>query len=49
MATITDEQMRAQLSTTKTYTVVILKAGPNRRMEGVDSILWEHGRRRHRC
>jgi hypothetical protein len=45
MATITDEQMRAQLSTTKTYTVVILKVGPNRQMEGVDSIIWEHGRR----
>ncbi|SNS06824.1 hypothetical protein SAMN05216276_1003189 [Streptosporangium subroseum] len=45
MATITDEQMRAQLSTAKPYTVVILKTGPNRQMEGVDGIIWEHGRR----
>ncbi|MGI8332241.1 hypothetical protein ACRYCC_19915 [Actinomadura scrupuli] len=45
MTTITDEQMRALLPTTKPYTVVILKAGPHRHMEGVDDIIWEHGRR----
>ena len=46
MATIiTDEQMRAQMTTTKTYTAVILKGGPNRRMDGADKIVWEHGRR----
>jgi hypothetical protein len=45
MAEFTDEQMRALLPTTKTYTAVILKAGPNRHMNGVDSIIWEHGRR----
>ena len=45
MAEITDEYMRAMLPTTKEYTAVLLKAGPNRRMEGVDKIVWEHGRR----
>jgi hypothetical protein len=45
MATITDDQMRALLPTTKTYTALILKAGPNRHMEGVEAIIWEHGRR----
>jgi hypothetical protein len=46
MATvITDEQMRAGLTETKAYSIVILKVGPNRHMEGADSIVWEHGRR----
>jgi hypothetical protein len=45
MADITDEQMRALLPTTKTYSLVILKAGPNRQTEGADAIVWEHGRR----
>ena len=45
MVTITDDEMRAMLPTTKTYTAVILKAGPNRRMDGADAIVWEHGRR----
>ena len=45
MATITDEQMRALLPTTRLYSVVILKAGPNRHTDGADAIIWEHGRR----
>jgi hypothetical protein len=45
MAIITDDQMLALLPTTKTYSVVILMEGPNRHMAGVDSIIWEHGRR----
>jgi hypothetical protein len=45
MAIITDEQMLAALPTAKTYTAVILKAGPNRHIDGVDAIIWEHGRR----
>jgi hypothetical protein len=43
--TITDDDMRALLPTTKEYTVVILKAGPNRHITGVEAIIWEHGRR----
>jgi hypothetical protein len=45
MPTITDDEMRALLPTTKAYSVVILKAGPNRHTAGVDAIVWEHGRR----
>jgi hypothetical protein len=45
MAEITDEFMMAMLPKTKTYTAVLLKAGPNRTMEGADKIVWEHGRR----
>ncbi len=45
MATITDEFMRKMISQTKTYTIVILKAGPNRNLPGVEKIVWEHGRR----
>jgi hypothetical protein len=43
--TITDDYMRSMLPTTKAYTAVILKAGPNRHDEGADAIIWEHGRR----
>ena len=45
MTTITDEFMRQMLATTKKYCVVILKAGPNRNEDGVEKIIWEHGRR----
>jgi hypothetical protein len=47
---ITDEMMREALATTRGYTIVILKAGPNfsaqgERSQEVDNIVWEHGRR----
>jgi hypothetical protein len=45
MTQFTDDQMRALLPTTKIYTAVILKAGPNRHMNGAEAIVWEHGRR----
>jgi hypothetical protein len=45
VAEITDEFMMAMLPTTRGYSVVLLKAGPNRTMEGADKIVWEHGRR----
>jgi hypothetical protein len=45
VAEITDEMMMAMLPTTRSYSVVLLKAGPNRTMEGADKIVWEHGRR----
>jgi hypothetical protein len=45
MATITDEFMQQMISKTKTYSIVILKAGPNRNLPGVEKIIWEHGRR----
>ena len=45
MTTITDEYMREMISKTRNYCIVILKAGPNMHMEGVEKIIWEHGRR----
>jgi hypothetical protein len=45
--TITDEFMWQMRSTTRSYCIVILKAGPNRNENGVEKIIWEHGRRNH--
>jgi hypothetical protein len=45
MPSVTDEFMRRLLATAKNYTVVILKAGPNRNQPGLEKIIWEHGRR----
>ena len=47
MTTITDEFMRRMSSITRNYCVMILKAGPNKHMEGVEKIIWEHGRRNY--
>lgn len=43
--TITDDYMRQMLPTTKSYCIVILKAGPNKHEPGAEQIIWEHGRR----
>lgn len=45
MSTITDEYMGEMRTKTKAYTVLFLKAGPNRWMADVDKVIWEHGRR----
>ena len=45
MAEITDDFMRQMMTTTRNYSVVILKAGPQYHMQGVEKIIWEHGRR----
>jgi len=45
MITITDEFMRQMMSTVKNYCIVLLTAGPNRHVDGVEKIIWEHGRR----
>jgi len=45
MTSISDEQMRALLPTSRAYTAVVLKAGPNKQAEGAQAIIWEHGRR----
>ena len=42
---ITDEFMHRMLSKSKNYCIVILKTGPNKQMDGVEKIIWEHGRR----
>ena len=45
LPTITDDFMKARLSTVQTYTVAILRRGPNYRRPDVDPVIWEHGRR----
>ena len=45
MTTITDEFMREKMTEARQYCIVILKAGPNKQQEGVEKIIWEHGRR----
>ena len=45
MTEITDEFMRRMISGTKSYSIVILKAGPKRDKTGVEEVIWEHGRR----
>jgi hypothetical protein len=45
MTTITDEMMRQRIAATRQYCIVILQAGPERHAEGVEKIIWEHGRR----
>lgn len=45
MIPITDDFMRQRLAGTKNYTLVILRAGPQRFQDGVESIIWEHGRK----
>jgi len=45
MTTITDEFMMQMMTTTKSYTAVILKAGPNIDHPDAKKITWEHGRR----
>jgi hypothetical protein len=45
MSTITDEEMWRLLPTTREYTVVILRARPQRDRADAEEIIWEHGRR----
>ena len=45
MTEITDEYMMQMMSLSRNYTLVILKNTPKRFEEGVDKIVWEHGRR----
>ena len=45
MTMITDEYMQLMRAKTKNYSIVILKAGPNRNQEGSEKIIWEHGRK----
>ena len=43
--TITDDDMRAAMATTKPYTAVLLHHGPSYGGPDTPSIVWEHGRR----
>ena len=42
---ITDDDMRAAMTTIRAYSLVILRAGPEHEAEGARAIIWEHGRR----
>ncbi len=48
MTLITDEYMQQVLAKTKDYSIVILKAGPNKHWDGAQKIIWEHGRKNFR-
>lgn len=45
ISAITDEYMYSMLAITKSYCVVVLKAGPNITSENAKKIIWEHARR----
>ena len=45
MKVFTDDEMNAQLASTRPYTVAILRAEPNFGTDGSQRIIWEHGRR----
>lgn len=45
MTEITDEHMRAGLTQSRAYTLVLLTETPKRREPGADAVVWEHGRR----
>jgi hypothetical protein len=40
-----DDEMQAMLATAKTYTLMVLRAGPNFGGPDTESVIWEHGRR----
>src|SRR5262245_44633993 len=42
---ITDEFMQQMLAASKTYCVMILRAGPKWNQPGAEKTVWEHGRR----
>lgn len=45
MTTITDEFMQHMMTTTRNYSILILKVGPNIHTPDAKRIIWEHGRR----
>lgn len=47
MTEITDEYMLQMRTRARDYCILILKAGPNKHIDGVEKIIWEHGRRLH--
>jgi len=45
MKTITDDDMRQMIATTREFAAVILRHGPRHGEPGAAPIIWEHGRR----
>jgi hypothetical protein len=42
---ITDEQMQQLLAASRTYTLMVLRDGPNMGSPETPGLIWEHGRR----
>ena len=38
-----DDEMQAMLATANTYTLMVLRAGPNFGGPDTESVIWEHG------
>ena len=47
LPTITDEYMLQMRARARSYSLLILKFGKARNQDGVEKIIWEHGRRNH--
>ncbi|MBC7947278.1 MAG: hypothetical protein H7Y42_05315 [Chitinophagaceae bacterium] len=45
MTNITDEFMYSMFPKSREYCMMILRPGPNADQEGVEKLIWEHGRR----
>lgn len=45
MKTFSDDEMNAMLATAKSYSLMLLKDGPNAAAEDAPRAVWEHGRR----
>ncbi|ORV08668.1 hypothetical protein [Mycobacterium celatum] len=45
MKTFTDDQMNELLSTARSFSLVVLKPGPNCGDNRAPALMWEHGRR----
>jgi len=45
LPTISDDDMRAGLASTREFTIAVLKKGPGYDPPRTDPIIWEHGRR----
>jgi hypothetical protein len=45
LPTVTDQQMRARLAKTRTYTLMVLKKTDRYSRPEADAVVWEHGRR----
>ncbi|MCV7434117.1 YciI family protein [Mycolicibacterium bacteremicum] len=45
MTTFGDDEMKAMLDTAKTYSLMLLKDGPNAADAEAPQLVWEHGRR----
>jgi len=45
MSSVTDDEIRSALETSRAYTLVLFRGGPRADKPGADRMIWEHGRR----